>query len=153
MFAPTTENVFNSKEFTILSPPTTMKKIIGFYFVGVFIAMTWVSWYACVTPSQSMLPAYSGKALNVIGGYITVCSDPWGLATMFDAYFGFLTFWLYVAWRENRLITRGIWLVALLLLGNFAIAAYVLGCLYVHRKETDLGKIFFMRKTAHESSV
>lgn len=100
-----------------------------------------------------MLPAYSGKALNVIGGYITVCSEPWGLATMFDAYFGFLTFWLYVAWRENRFITRGLWLVALLLLGNFAIAAYVLGCLYVHRKETDLGKIFFTRKTAHESSV
>lgn len=95
-----------------------------------------------------MLPAYSGKALNVVGGYITVCSEPWGLATMFDAYFGFLTFWLYVAWRENSVLARFVWLIALLLLGNFAIAAYVLGCLYTHRKEVNLGKIFFTPKSS-----
>lgn len=123
-----------------------MKKLIGLYCFIVLVAMTWVSWYACVTPSQSILPAYTGKSLNVIGGFVTVCSEPWGLATMFDAYFGFITFGLYVAWRESTTRSRILWLLALLLLGNFAIATYLLGCLYTRRQENDLGKIFFAKK-------
>jgi hypothetical protein len=67
---------------------------------------------------------------------------------MFDAYFGFLAFWLYVAWRERTVGARLGWLVALLLLGNFAIAAYALLCLKQSRDETDLGKVFFTRKAA-----
>jgi hypothetical protein len=38
--------------------------------------------------------------------------------------------------------------VALMLLGNFAIAGYALLCLKQARDETDLGKIFFTRKAA-----
>jgi hypothetical protein len=67
---------------------------------------------------------------------------------MFDAYFGFLAFWLYVAWRERTVASRLGWLVALLLLGNFAIAAYALLCLKQSGDETDLGKVFFTRKAA-----
>jgi hypothetical protein len=43
---------------------------------------------------------------------------------------------------------RAGWLVALLLLGNFAIAAYALLCLRASPGETDPGKIFFARKAA-----
>ena len=128
--------------------PMTSRRLILAYFVLVLIAMTWVSWYACVTPSISSLPEYAGKGLNVIGGYVTVCSEPWGLATMFDAYFGFLAFWLYVAWREQTVTSRLSWFVALMLLGNFAIAAYALLCLFKAKGETDLGKVFFTRKVA-----
>jgi len=118
------------------------------YFIFVLIAMTWVSWHACVAPSLSSLSAYYGKGLNVFGGYVTVCSEPWGLATMFDAYFGFLAFWLYVAWREQTVASRLGWFIALMLLGNFAIAGYALLCLFQAKGETDLGKVFFTRKVA-----
>jgi hypothetical protein len=124
------------------------RRLIALYSVLVLAAMTWVSWYACTTPSVTSLPAYAGKSLNVLGGYVTVCSEPWGLATMFDAYFGFLAFWLYVAWRERTLAARLGWLVALLLLGNFAIAAYALLCLRAAPGETDPARIFFTRKGA-----
>lgn len=124
------------------------RRLIAAYSVLVLAAMTWVSWYACTTPSVTSLPAYAGKSLNVLGGYVTVCSEPWGLATMFDAYFGFLAFWLYVAWRERTLAARLGWLVALLLLGNFAIAAYALLCLRAAPGETDPARIFFTRKGA-----
>lgn len=116
------------------------------YFILVLIAMTWVSWHACVKPSTSSLPAYAGKGLNVLGGYVTVCSEPWGLATMFDAYFGFMAFWLYVAWREPTVVPRLVWFVAVMTLGNFAIAAYALICLFTAKSETTIGKIFFSRK-------
>jgi hypothetical protein len=120
------------------------------YFILVLAAMTWVSWYACTAPTITSLPQYAaitGKAgLNVVDGYVTVCSEPWGLATMFDAYFGFLAFWLYVAWRERSGLSRVLWLVALMALGNFAIAAYALACLFKASADASLETIFFTRK-------
>lgn len=128
------------------------RRLLTLYFILVLGAMTWVSWYASTAPTITSLPKYAALAgkegINVIKGFETVCAEPWGLATMFDAYFGFLAFWLYVAWRERTVAARLGWLVALLLLGNFAIAAYALLCLFAAKEETDLGKVFFTRKVA-----
>lgn len=128
------------------------RRAVALYFILVVAAMAWVSWYASTTPTITSLPQYaaiSGKqGINVVDGFVTVCSEPWGLATMFDTYFGFLVCWLYVAWRERTAIARGGWLVAFVLFGNFAIAAYALLCLRQTRDETDLGRIFFTRKAA-----
>ena len=131
----------------------TSRRAIALYFILVLVAMTWVSWYASTAPTITSLAQYkyavdAKEGLNVLHGNVTVCSEPWGLATMFDAYFGFIAFWLYVAWRERTAGARLGWLVALLLHGNFAIAAYALLCLKQSGEETDLGKIFFTRKAA-----
>lgn len=130
----------------------TSRRAIALYFILVLAAMTWVSWYASTTPTITSLPQYAAIAgkegINVLDGFVTVCSEPWGLATMFDAYFGFMAFWLYTAWRARTVAARIGWLVALLLLGNFAIAAYVLLCLRQSGDETDLGKVFFTRQAA-----
>lgn len=53
-------------------------------------------------------------------------NNPWLVATLFDAYFGFLWFWLWVAYKEKTWLARGVWLVLILLGGNMAMAAYVL---------------------------
>lgn len=130
----------------------TSRRAVTLYFIFVLVAMTWVSWYASTAPTITSLPQYAAitgkEGINVIDGFVTVCSEPWGLATMFDAYFGFLAFWLYVAWREQTIASRCGWFVALMLLGNFAIAGYVLLCLFKAKGETDLGKVFFTRKVA-----
>jgi hypothetical protein len=130
----------------------TSRRAIALYFILVLVAMTWVSWYASTAPTITSLAQYAGlkgkEGVNVIKGFEIVCSEPRGLATMFDAYFGFLAFWLYVAWRERTVASRLGWLVALLLLGNFAIAGYALLCLKQSGDETDLGKVFFTRKAA-----
>ena len=130
----------------------TPRRLIGLYAILVLVAMTWVSWYATTTPTITSLPAYAHLAgkegVNVLIGFDTVCSEPWGLATMFDAYFGFLAFFLYVAWRERSVGARVGWFVALMLLGNFAIAAYFLLALRAAPGEMDLGKVFFTRKSA-----
>ena len=131
----------------------TSRRAIALYFILVLVAMTWVSWYASTAPTITSLAQYkhavdAKEGLNVLHGYVTVCSEPWGLATMFDAYFGFLAFWLYVAWRERTVAARLGWLVALLILGNFAIAAYALLCLRASPGVNDLGQVFFTRKAA-----
>jgi len=53
-------------------------------------------------------------------------NNPWLVASLFDAYFGFLWFWLWVAYKEKTWLARGAWLVLILLGGNMAMAAYVL---------------------------
>lgn len=55
-----------------------------------------------------------------------VVLHPWFIATLFDTYFAFLTFWLWLAWKERTWPRRLGWLVAILLLGNIAMAIYVL---------------------------
>lgn len=53
-------------------------------------------------------------------------NNPWFVATLFDAYFGFLWFWAWVAYREPTWLRRIVWLLLILTLGNMAMAGYVL---------------------------
>ena len=55
-----------------------------------------------------------------------VATHPWFIATLFDTYFAFLTFWLWVVYKERTVFARIAWLIAILLLGNIAMAAYML---------------------------
>ena len=60
------------------------------------------------------------------GGLTTAPDNGWTIATLFDAYFGFLTFFVWVAYKQRRWLPRIGWLIAILLLGNMAMATYVL---------------------------
>lgn len=50
----------------------------------------------------------------------------WTIATLIDAYYGFITFYVWVFWKEVRALPRAGWFIAIMLLGNMAMAAYVL---------------------------
>jgi hypothetical protein len=50
----------------------------------------------------------------------------WTIATLLDAYFGFLTFYVWVFYKETRWSRRVPWFVAIMLLGNMAMSLYVL---------------------------
>lgn len=80
--------------------------------IGVSI---WASSQVSVVPAIQELLTQPGAGLN-----------PWFIATVFDAYFGFLWFWLWVAFKETNNLARGVWLALILLLGNMAMAAYML---------------------------
>lgn len=90
-----------------------MKRLLIVWFVLVLAAMLW----ATVTASLDR---------DVLTAASEIWQDPWGRATLFDAYFAFLTVYLWIAWRERSWGARILWLVLILLLGNFAIAAYAL---------------------------
>ena len=53
-------------------------------------------------------------------------ADPWAMATFYDAYAGFITFFVWVAYKENSLSKSILWLVLILGLGNIAMSLYVL---------------------------
>lgn len=60
------------------------------------------------------------------GGLTQAPDNGWTIATLCDAYFGFVTFYVWVAYKERGWVARIGWLVAILLLGNMAMAVYVL---------------------------
>lgn len=72
-------------------------------------------------------------ASNVIPLWDTprqVVTHPWFIATLFDTYFAFLTFYCWVAYKERTWPARVAWLILILLLGNIAMAGYMLWKLF-----------------------
>jgi len=55
-----------------------------------------------------------------------VLTHPWFIATLFDTYFAFLTFYVWLAYKETSNLARILWLLAILLLGNIAMAIFLL---------------------------
>lgn len=84
---------------------------------------------------------------NVIDATVDLIRDPWVVAALFDAYFGFLTFYLWVFYKEPRALPRLLWFIAIMLLGNFAMATYVLKELYRLPAGEQVYKIL-LRRTA-----
>lgn len=110
------------------------RRLLVAYALVVLVAMTWVTTFATYAQGDVML------------GFREVAAMPWGLATLFDAYFAFVSFFLYILWRERSTVAKVIWFVLLMGLGNFAIVFYGLGCLWAAKDEDDMGAVFFTRK-------
>jgi hypothetical protein len=83
------------------------------FFVLVLLAMIGVSTWASL---QS----------NVFEGFRYVIADRWGVATLFDTYFSFLTIYLWIAYKHTTLLARAIWLVLILTLGSIAFSVFIL---------------------------
>lgn len=79
----------------------------------VIVCMTWITVVASL--DRSVMEAGRG-----------LWPDPWFRATLMDAYFGFLTFFGWVAYKERTWTARCIWFVAIMCLGNFAMSGYLL---------------------------
>ena len=70
--------------------------------------------------------ASSQQSLAEWDGLVNAPDKWWTIATLIDAYYAFLTFYVWVLWKEPRWTARVGWLVGIMLLGNMAMAAYVL---------------------------
>lgn len=77
-----------------------------------------------------------------------VFTHPWFVTTLFDAYFAFIAFWVWVAWKEGTSVARVLWLLVFLLWGNPAIAVYMLvEAARVRREGGGLDAVFTRRRT------
>jgi hypothetical protein len=94
-------------------------RIVALFAVLAFLGLVGVSVWA--TGHIGVMPAIDELIAHPSAG-----THPWFVATLFDAYFGFLWFWLWVAYKERSWTPRLIWLLLILGLGNMAMAAYML---------------------------
>lgn len=74
-----------------------------------------------------------------------VATHPWFLATLADAYWGFLTFYCWVCYKESSWAGRLLWLPAILLLGNIAMSVYILIKLFRLPEEATAGDLLTSR--------
>jgi predicted permease len=105
------------------------------FFMLVLAAMLAVTTWASLRESILAIPP-------------VVTGDPWFIATLFDAYFGFLTFFVWVAYKERTMVLRAVWLVAILLLGNMAMATYALVQLFRVPATATIRDVLLRREAA-----
>jgi hypothetical protein len=65
-------------------------------------------------------------AVSLWDAWPAYAANPWAIATLYDAYFGFLTFYVWVAYKERMMWSRIVWFVLIMGLGNIAMSLYVL---------------------------
>ena len=112
-----------------------MITFLRIFFLGILAVMLWVTTRASMDTAVWQLPA-------------SLTGDLWFQATLADAYFGFLTFFVWLAYKEPGWLTRLGWLVAILLLGNIAMAAYCLIQLFRVPASADLREVLLRNGTA-----
>jgi hypothetical protein len=60
-------------------------------------------------------------------------SMPWGIVSLVDVYVGFVLFSGWIVYREKSLARSIVWVVLVMVLGNFTASLYVLIALIVSR--------------------
>jgi len=95
----------------------------------------------------SMLCVTSWASLHcpLFGVPKIVYTHPWFIATLFDAYWGFITFTVWVFYKESNLYSKFGWLLAILSLGNIAISVYCLNQLYKIKTSNELSKLLSLK--------
>jgi hypothetical protein len=102
-------------------------------FTGVLLTMLFVTGWA-----SAILPLWQTPR--------TLLLHPWFIATLFDCYFGFLTFYLWLAYRELNWLARALWLIAILALGNIAMSAYMLLSLWRLPADAPIERLLLRRQ-------
>lgn len=101
-------------------------------FLAVLGTMLWVTtWASLRTPLFDIPP--------------DVWRHPWFIATLVDAYWGFVTFYVWVAWKEQSWGARVLWFIAIMLLGNIAMAIYMIDELFSVDSRSDLTRVVAQR--------
>lgn len=109
-----------------------MISFLKVFFLIVLASMLWVTGWASMECALWKTPR-------------EVATHPWFIATLFDAYWGFLTFYCWVCWKETSWKKRTAWLIAVLLLGNIAMSVYVLNKLFRLRSGEGVGELLAKR--------
>lgn len=105
-------------------------------FVVVLASMLWVTTWASLQCPLFGIPR-------------DVYTHPWFIATLFDAYWGFTTFFVWVCYQQRAWLARLAWFVAIMLLGNLAMAGYCLALLF--RTPAD-GRVADLLTRRHEGA-
>jgi len=107
----------------------TARTALRLLFGGILLAMLFVTGWASLSQ-----PVWEW------GGLVTRPDRAWTIATLADAYSGFLTFYAWVYYKE-RWPGRIGWFVFIMLLGNIAMATYMLRALGRLRPDEPVARL------------
>jgi len=90
-----------------------MKNYLRLLFGSIFLCMLFVTVRASLQ-------------ISILDVWDSFAANPWAVATLYDAYFGFLTIYVWVAYKERSWTGRIAWFLLIMCLGNISIALYML---------------------------
>jgi hypothetical protein len=90
-----------------------MKSFLKLLFGGIFVFMV-------------VMTIRTGLAVSLSAAWPSYAANPWAMATLYDAYFGFVTFYAWVFYKERSMWARALWFLLIMGLGNIAMSFYVL---------------------------
>ncbi|NIR69885.1 DUF1475 domain-containing protein [candidate division KSB1 bacterium] len=111
-----------------------MRNVLVVLFLGILTAMLYVTTTASLD-----------RGVFVAGSQLW--PDPWFRATLADAYFGFITFYVWVVYKERSLAPRIIWFVLIMAFGNIAMSIYVLAKLFKLEPSESVEALLLRRST------
>ncbi|MBI1270251.1 DUF1475 domain-containing protein [bacterium] len=82
--------------------------------------------YASIFLFMLAFTVWSATCESILDIPSVVLNDVWFKATLFDAYFAFLSVFLWICYRERSLPLKVFMFFAIVCLGNIAISLYVL---------------------------
>ncbi len=104
-----------------------LKLFLKLLFSAIFLWMTFATIRTSLEISLwDAIPAYA--------------ANPWAMATLYDAYCGFITFYVWVVYKEQRWLPCIIWFLLIMGLGNIAMSVYVLIQLFQLRPDEPAEK-------------
>ena len=115
----------------VVCPMRTLLKVL---FAAIFL------WMVVMTTYVSL-----HKSILLAGPEFSWQTSPWAVATLFDAYFGFTTFFVWVCFKERTNAARALWFVLIMGLGNIAMSAYVLRQLFKLKDDEPLSNLLLRR--------
>ena len=107
--------------------------------------------FAAIFASLAVYTAWASTRQPVFlwGGLTRGVDRYWTIATLMDAYFGFTTFYVWVFYKERAWLARILWFVGIMLLGNMAMASYVLLQLARLKPDEPAAAILLARSAPH----
>ena len=90
-----------------------MKRTLQILFASIFV------WMIVMTVQTSL-------KISIWDAWPNYKANPWAVATLWDAYFGFLTFFVWVCCKQGSILSKSMWFILIMALGNIAMSFYVL---------------------------
>jgi Protein of unknown function (DUF1475) len=103
--------------------------------------------FGCIFAFMVVMTVRSSLQVILWSALPSFAASPWAMATLYDAYFGFLTFFCWLAWRERSLGLKILWFVLIMAGGNMAMSLYVLLQLFGLKPDESVSALF-RQKTA-----
>ncbi|MFW5895089.1 MAG: DUF1475 family protein [Bacillota bacterium] len=103
-----------------------------------------LAWIAFLAMTAALLNGFINGDFFEDGSELM--QNPWGIVSLVDLYAGFTLFAIWIAYRENSLLSKIVWIVALMVFGFFVGSLYVLYAL--HTSDDDLKKVLMGQKAS-----
>lgn len=93
----------------------------------------WIAWIGLLAMTLGLTNGFLNGDFFVDGG--ALFENPWGVMSLIDLYVGFTLFSMWIYFREKTWVAKVSWILAMMILGFFTGALYILYAFYTCKSD------------------